>query len=88
MAVEHAMFKFEGLKVNSHYDRQTDRMKSTKCRPSPHFKMACCMHYKKRSSRDTMRNETVNKVCTEQKGVAQLLQIEEVRLNSLYIARV
>ena len=35
-----------------------------------------------------MRNETVNKVCTEQKGVAQLLQIEEVRLNSLYIARV
>ena len=25
MAVEHAMFKFEGLKVNSHYDRQTDR---------------------------------------------------------------
>ena len=25
MAVEHAMFNFEGLKVNSHYDRQTDR---------------------------------------------------------------
>ena len=27
MAVEHAMFKFEDLKVNSHYDRQTDRQK-------------------------------------------------------------
>ena len=26
MAVEHAMFKFEGLKVNSRDDRQTDRM--------------------------------------------------------------
>ena len=26
VAVEHAMFKFEGLKVNSHYDRQTDRI--------------------------------------------------------------
>ena len=24
MAVEHAMFKFEDLKVNSHYDRQTE----------------------------------------------------------------
>ena len=30
-----------------------------------------------------MRNETVNNVCTEQKGVAQPLQIEEVQLNSL-----
>ena len=26
MAVEHAMFKFEDLKVNSNDDRQTDRM--------------------------------------------------------------
>ena len=26
MAVEHAMFKFEDLKVNSHDDRQTHRM--------------------------------------------------------------
>ena len=25
MAVEHAMFKFDDLKVNSHYDRQNDR---------------------------------------------------------------
>ena len=36
MAVEHVMFKLEGLKVNSRDDRQTDRMKSTKCGPSPH----------------------------------------------------
>ena len=26
MAVEHAIFKFDDLKVTSHYDRQTDRM--------------------------------------------------------------
>ena len=25
MAVEHAMFKFDDLKVNSHYDRQNDK---------------------------------------------------------------
>ena len=30
MAVEHAMFKFEDLKVNSRDDRQNDRM-TTKC---------------------------------------------------------
>ena len=39
VAVEHVMFKFEGLKVNSRDDRQTDKMKSTKCGPSPHYKM-------------------------------------------------
>ena len=26
MAIEHAIFKFDDLKVTSHYDRQTDRM--------------------------------------------------------------
>ena len=49
MAVEHVMFKFGDLKVTSCDDRMTDRMKSTKCGPSLHFRMACCMHYKKLS---------------------------------------
>ena len=39
MAVEHAMFKFGDLKVTSRDDRMTDRMKSTKCGPSPYSEM-------------------------------------------------
>ena len=39
MAVEHTMFKFGDLKMTSHDDRMTDRMKSTKCGPSPHSEM-------------------------------------------------
>ena len=56
-------------------------MKSTKCGPSHSFTlMIFLMHFKKLS--DT--REIIHKVCSniEQKGVAQLLQIEEVRLKS------
>ena len=38
MAVEHAMFKFEDLKVNSHYDRQTDRMTTKVLSSRPRIK--------------------------------------------------
>ena len=38
MAVEHAMFKFEDLKVNSHYDRQTDRMPTKVLSSRPRIK--------------------------------------------------
>ena len=39
MAVEHAMFTFDDLKVASRDDKMTDRMKSTKCGLSPHSEM-------------------------------------------------
>ena len=61
MAAEHAMFTFDDLKVNSHYDRQTDRMKSTKCGPSPHSingLVACIVNFQ-----TLIKNETMNKVC-------------------------
>ena len=81
MAVEHAMFKFGDLKVTS----RDDRMKSTKCGPSPNSQWSCCLHCK---LSDTHKNETKilrtkSAGTIEQKGVAQLLQIEEVRLNYL-----
>ena len=38
MAVEHAMFKFEDLKVNSHYDRQTDKMTTKVLSSRPRIK--------------------------------------------------
>ena len=60
MAVEHVMFKLEGLKVNSRDDRQTDRMKSTKCGPSRSCSLVVfLMHFKKLS--DT--HEIIHKVC-------------------------
>ena len=39
MAAEHTTFMFDDLKVTSRDDRVTDRMKSTKCGPSPHSEM-------------------------------------------------
>ena len=60
MAVEHTMFKFGDLKVTSHDDRMTDRMKSTKCGPSRSCTlMIFLMHFKKLS--DT--HEIIHKVC-------------------------
>ena len=38
MAIEHAMFKFEDLKVNSHDDKQTDRMTTKLLSPRPRIK--------------------------------------------------
>ena len=38
MAVEHVMFKFENLKVNSCDDRQTDRMTTKVLSSRPHIK--------------------------------------------------
>ena len=54
MAVEHVMFKFEDLKVNSHYDRQGHRMTTKVLRSRPriicgetnkkyYFKLLCCI---------------------------------------------
>ena len=58
---------------------QTDRMKSTKCGPSPHYKMVLLPVLR----HSWQLSETMIKSAgtIEQKGVAQLLQIEEVRLN-------
>ena len=58
-------------------------MKSTKCGPSPHSKnglVASIVNFQTLMTSDTMK-EFAGTI--EQKGVAQLLQIEEVRLNYL-----
>ena len=38
MAIEHAIFKFDDLKVTSHYDRQTDRMTTKVLSSRPRIK--------------------------------------------------
>ena len=38
MAAEHAMFKFDDLKVNSRNDKMTDRMTTTVLSPCPGIK--------------------------------------------------
>ena len=40
MAVEHAIFKFDDLKVTSHYDRQTDRTTTKVLSSRPHINAA------------------------------------------------
>ena len=58
-------------------------MKSTKCGPSPHSKnglVASIVNFQTLMTSDTMKKFAGT---IKQKGVAQLLQIEEVRLNYL-----
>ena len=58
-------------------------MKSTKCGPSPHSKnglVVSIVNFQTLMTSDTMKKFAGT---IEQKGVAQLLQIEEVRLNYL-----
>ena len=57
-------------------------MKSTKYGPLPHSKWSCCLHCKLSDTHKKMRLRTKSAGTIEQKGVAQLLQIEEVRLKS------
>ena len=76
VAVEHAMFKFDDLKVNSHYDRQNEKHKVRTLVALKDGHVACIQ--------TLMTSETMIKSAgtIEQKGVAQLLQIEEVQLKS------
>ena len=61
MAAEHTMFMFDDLKVTSRDDRVTDRMKSTKCGPSPHSRnglVASIVNFQTLMTSDAMK-----KVC-------------------------
>ena len=84
MAVEHAMFKFEDLKVNSHYDRQTDRQRDRQNEKHKVRTLAALKDSLVACIQTLVTSKTMIKSAgtIEQKGVAQLLQIEEVRLNS------
>ena len=78
MAAEHVMFKFDDLKVNSCDDRQTEwKAQSADTRRT--IRWSCCLLW------DIYLSETMIKSAgtIEQKGVAQLLQIEEVQLMQL-----